>query len=192
MSPDDQRHLPGRLVLVVGPSGAGKDTLMRLAGDVLARRKDVVFARRLVTRPSGAHEDHDTIDEAAFEGGLAVGRFPLAWRAHGLGYALPPSILTSLREGGTVVANVSRAVVGDARRRFGRVGVVVVTAPAEILVQRVAARGREANAQARVARDAPDLDALRPDLVIDNVGDPARNAAALAAFIGVEAFNPCL
>lgn len=192
MSPDGQERFPGRLVLVVGPSGAGKDTLMRLAGGVLANRKDIVFARRVVTRPSGAHEDHDTIGEEAFEAALGAGRFALAWRAHGLGYALPACVIDSLRDGDTVVANVSRAVVGDARRRFARVGVVVVTAPADILVQRVAARGREANAQARVARDAPDLGTLRPDLVIDNVGDPVVNAATLAAFIGAEAFNPCL
>lgn len=41
---------PGRLVLVVGPSGAGKDTVLTLARD--ACRGTVLFPRRVVTRPA--------------------------------------------------------------------------------------------------------------------------------------------
>lgn len=180
MSPDAGA---GRLVLVVGPSGAGKDTLMRLAARSVAPHADVIFARRLVTRPSSAFEDHDTIDEAAFEDGVSRGLFPLAWRAHGLGYALPASTTHDLQRGTTVVANVSRGVVDEARQRFPSVGVVLVTAPVEELARRVAARGREANAAQRVARAAPPPEALIPDLVIENVGDPASGAAELSAFL---------
>jgi ribose 1,5-bisphosphokinase len=174
---------PGSLVLVVGPSGAGKDTLLRLACERLAGRPDIVFARRLVTRPSGPFEDHDTIDDAAFEQGRAEGRFPLAWRAHGLGYALPPSMRSVMDRGSTVVVNVSRAVVEEARARFAQVGVVLVTAPVEELSRRVALRGRDPDVAARVNREAPDARDLEPDIVIENVGDPAVGAGRLAAFI---------
>ena len=58
--------MPGCLVLVVGPSGAGKDTLIRLARAALAGDPRYVFPRRLVTRPPSADEDNDQIDEAAF------------------------------------------------------------------------------------------------------------------------------
>jgi ribose 1,5-bisphosphokinase len=75
--------MAGCLVLVVGPSGAGKDTLIRLARTALAGDARYVFPRRLVTRPPSADEDNAEIDEAAFAEGQAAGRFTLSWRAHG-------------------------------------------------------------------------------------------------------------
>ena len=55
-----------RLVLVVGPSGAGKDTLIRLAAAAAGGKATLSFPRRVVTRVADASEDHDTLDEAAF------------------------------------------------------------------------------------------------------------------------------
>ncbi len=49
---------PGRLVLVVGPSGAGKDTLIGLAQAACAEDGTIVFPRRVVTREASASEDN--------------------------------------------------------------------------------------------------------------------------------------
>lgn len=178
---------PGALVLVVGPSGAGKDTLMAAARALLIGRHDtkqgVHMARRLVTRTDTTGEDHLPIDPATFAAEQAAGRYPLAWEAHGLSYALGPEVADAIRAGQTVMANGSRATLPEARRRFARPYVVLVTAPPQVLAARLAARGREAAAdiEARLRR-APEVD-LQPDLVIENTGPVADGAARLAAFI---------
>jgi ribose 1,5-bisphosphokinase len=173
----------GLLVLVVGPSGAGKDTLLAYAKARLGGRSDIVFVRRLVTRPPDATEDHEPFDVAAFENGLAAGRFALAWRANGLCYALGPDVKAALAAGRTVVANGSRAAVAEARARYPRVKLVLITAPPEVLAARIAARGREdANATAgRLARE-PALDAA-PDLTVLNDGAVELAGEKLAAFL---------
>ena len=118
---------PGVFVAIVGPSGAGKDSLIRGLGERLTGRDGVVIARRVVTRPSDDHEDHDTMDEAAFEDAEEAGRFALSWSAHGLGYGVPVEIDAAIEEGKIVVCNVSRAAVAAVRRRYARSRVVLVT-----------------------------------------------------------------
>ena len=71
---DVRRIGPGRLVLVVGPSGAGKDTLIAGAKAGLADDASVVFPRRVVTRASGNGEDHDTLTVAEFDRSAQSGR----------------------------------------------------------------------------------------------------------------------
>ncbi|QJP17124.1 phosphonate metabolism protein/1,5-bisphosphokinase (PRPP-forming) PhnN [Starkeya sp. ORNL1] len=173
----------GLLVFVVGPSGAGKDTLLAFAKARLAARSDIVFARRLVNRAPDGTEDHEPFDEAAFEDGIAAERFALAWRANGLCYALGPDVKAALAGGRTVVANGSRAAVAEARARYPNVKLVLITAPPEVLAARIAARGREdANARAgRLARE-PALGAA-PDLTIMNDGAVEPAGEKLAAFL---------
>lgn len=173
---------PGLLVLVVGPSGAGKDTLLTYARRQL-RDSDIMFARRRITRASDHTEDHLSIDHTAFEQGCAEGRFPLFWRANGLGYALGEDVRDAILAGRTVVANGSRATVAEARQRFERLKVVLVTAPASVLAARIAARGREAHDDAaqRLARE-PTLDAP-PDVGIMNDGAIEQAGERLVAYL---------
>jgi len=173
--------MPGCLVLVVGPSGAGKDTLIRLARAALADDPRYVFPRRLVTRPPSADEDNDEIDEAAFAEGCAAARFTLSWRAHGLGYALPAEAGRLAADGHVVICNVSRRVVAEARRTCRRVSVVEVTAPPEILARRIAARGRsqDGDLAARLTREVP----VEADLRILNTGAPEAGAERLVAHL---------
>ena len=66
---------PGRLVLVVGPSGAGKDTLLRLAQAACTDDQNVVFPRRVVTRESSAAEDNIAMSPDEFRRGMDHGDF---------------------------------------------------------------------------------------------------------------------
>lgn len=136
------------LILVVGPSGAGKDTLLNGAREALGEHAPVRFVRRVITRPASGRgadpgdEAHESISEQAFHARQQAGNFALSWRAHGLHYGVPADIGIDLSQGRVVIVNVSRAVVAEAAERFP-VAVIEISAPAEMLGQRLAARGRE-------------------------------------------------
>ena len=165
---------PGRLILVVGPSGAGKDTLIQGARVACEGDATVVFPRRVVTRPSSASEDHDTVDPAAFNQALADDAFALWWDAHGHRYGIPASIEDDIRSSRTVVCNVSRTIVDLARRQYAFVAVVLITAPEAILEARLANRERPSDGilAQRMARSARLDQSCKPDFVIRNVGKP--------------------
>ena len=132
----------GMLVLVVGASGAGKDTLLAGARRALADDPRFAFPRRIVTRAQDAGgESHVAMDQQAFAAAERAGAFALSWRAHGMAYAIPASVADRLREGRHVVVNASRGTVEDARRRFAGVRVIHVEAPSQLLAARLAARG---------------------------------------------------
>jgi ribose 1,5-bisphosphokinase len=141
------------LVLVVGPSGAGKDTLLNLAQTALAGDARFRFVRRVITRSAEAGgEDHEPVSLPEF-----VARdFALSWEAHGLHYGIPADVADDIARGVVVVANVSRSVIAEAAARFP-VRVIEVTAPREVLLARLAARGRETAADVanRLARRIP-------------------------------------
>lgn len=145
----------GTLFAVVGPSGAGKDTLLDEVRRRLADDPRFVFPQRTITRPADAGgEVHRGVSEAEFEAEQADGGFALCWRAHGLAYGIPVEIDDALAAGRHVIVNLSRAVLAEAKARYGAVCVLHVTAPTEVLRARLASRQREDSGtqQARIAR----------------------------------------
>ena len=136
--------MAGTLYLVVGPSGAGKDTLLDGARTALAGDARYVFARRVITRPADAGgEQHEAVSRHEFANRRARGDFMAWWHAHDLDYGLSRALLDDLAAGRHVVANVSRGVIGDIAGRVAKVCVVEVTAPPEILAARLENRRRE-------------------------------------------------
>ncbi|WP_439530288.1 phosphonate metabolism protein/1,5-bisphosphokinase (PRPP-forming) PhnN [Pannonibacter sp.] len=177
---------PGRLVLVVGPSGAGKDTLMNALRADLSADPRFVFARRLITRAAdGATEDHDVIDRTEYDRRCACGEVALAWEAHGLGYILPPSVDAAVRQGLTVIANGARRALPLAQAKYAHVRVLLITAPRAILAERLAARGRETREQIEARLDQADLDmpGVEGLIRIDNTGSIADSVALMRAAI---------
>lgn len=166
----------GHLVLVVGPSGAGKDSVLRGAAAELTADPRFVFPRRIVTRAADADaEDHGSMDEMEFERAAADDAFALWWNAHGNSYGVPKSIEDELVAGRIVAVNVSRSVLAAAIERYPHVIVAEVTASPEILVSRIVARGRESEAEAlkRVARKVPSFPSGVPVVRIVNNGELA-------------------
>jgi len=162
--------MAGRVFAVVGPSGAGKDTLMEAAA---AARPDLHLVRRVITRSEAAGgERFEGVSEAEFAARAARGDFVLTWQAHGLHYGIPASIDRAIAEGRDVLFNGSRAMLGAAWETFPNLGILHVTAPVPVLADRLAARGRESRAEIarRLARASYDIPYHLPVRVVENGG----------------------
>jgi ribose 1,5-bisphosphokinase len=168
----DSAPSPGILVAVIGPSGAGKDSVIAAARSRLQDMPQISFVRRLITRPADPSEPYESVSPADFHRMQSNGGFALSWHANGLGYALPLSIEQDLARGHVMVANLSREAVPQARGRFPSMVVVHITASVDTLRQRIAARGRETDEERelRIQRSAKLEGAVKADALISNDG----------------------
>lgn len=136
----------GSFFFVVGPSGAGKDSLMDGARSQLDPAL-FIFAKRTITRPADSGgEAHQACTQAEFALLEQQDKFLITWQAHNLSYGLPGTLLDALATGQHVIANGSRAMVAQLSTRVPNLFVVEIGAPPEILAQRLSQRGRESAA----------------------------------------------
>jgi ribose 1,5-bisphosphokinase len=163
--------MSGVLVAVVGASGAGKDSLINFAREHLPDQVAVV--RRVVTRAAdGGSEDHDSMTAEDFVAAEQRGEFALSWEAHGLQYGLPITLDDDLATGRVVIANLSRAVLPRLLTRYPNALVVEVTAEPEVLIGRLAGRGRETSDDIARRMERGAGFRLPPSTIqIDNSGD---------------------
>ena len=170
-----------RFVYVVGPSGAGKDSLLAWMRARLDPAAPVHWARRTITRPAEAGgEHHESVDEATFNSLRDHQTFALHWRANGLHYGVRHIELAPLAANRWVLLNGSRAYLPQAAKRFPGLTVLHITAGADTLRQRLLARGRESGQaiEARVQRST--LQAIPLGTVILNIhNDSTLESAGL-------------
>lgn len=171
----------GRVFAVVGPSGAGKDTLIEAARRA---RPDLLVVRRVITRPEAAGgEDFEGVSEADFLSRRAAGEFALDWKAHGLRYGIPAAALSLTATGRDVVFNGSRAALERAVTVMPDLKVIRVFAPSAILMERLLARGRESReeVEARVLRAGHEVPAGLSVIDVRNDGALEEGVARFLA-----------
>lgn len=182
-----------RLIYVIGPSGSGKDSLLRYAREKLADDPGVVFAHRYITRAADAGgENHVALTPAEFASRQRNRLFALAWHSHGHAYGIGIEINQWLAKGATVVVNGSREYLAEASRRFPELLAVSIDVPAEVLRERLLARGREdaASVEQRLERHRLMQSQSQTGHVITNDGPLERAGEALVALLREHAGQP--
>lgn len=138
----------GKLFYIIGPSGSGKDSLIRYGRKRLAGNPGIVFAHRYITRPVELlGENHVALTETEFDARLAADLFAMFWSSHGLHYGIGQEINIWLAKGCHVIMNGSREYLPQARRSYPALIPLLVTVSPEILAARLRARGRETEEQ---------------------------------------------
>ena len=160
------------LVYVMGPSGAGKDSVLRFARVNLSTPDKIAFAHRYITRPPEiSGENHVALTRPEFEARQGAGLFAFDWEAHQTCYGVGIEIETWRTAGFVVVMNGSRNHFAKLSAQSANIVPVLITASPQILATRLARRGRESEPEviARMQREAV-LPADRSITVIDNSG----------------------
>ncbi|MES9947218.1 MAG: phosphonate metabolism protein/1,5-bisphosphokinase (PRPP-forming) PhnN [Candidatus Thiodiazotropha sp.] len=132
------------LYYVIGPSGAGKDSLLNYARQHMGSSAAVIFAHRYITRPADAGgENHVSLSQEEFTCRAQMGCFAMQWYSHNNWYGIGIEINQWLEMGLKVVVNGSRAYLDNALQQYPRLIPVNISATPETLRQRLLARGRE-------------------------------------------------
>jgi ribose 1,5-bisphosphokinase len=171
----------GALVYAMGPSGAGKDTLLAGARAILDPAR-FVFAHRYITRPPMPEDENFvSLSPSEFAARRGAGLFAFHWRARDVDYGIGIEIETWRANGLTVVVSGSRADWQTGAPAAAGAVPVLITAPPRLLAERLGARGRDADIDRRLDR-AKEFEIDAPGLIrIDNDGTIAEGVAQLAA-----------
>jgi phosphonate metabolism protein PhnN/1,5-bisphosphokinase (PRPP-forming) len=181
--------MSGQWVFVCGPSGAGKDSVMSWAAQQLAARTELVFARRMVTRPRHQGSDHDPVSVTQFGKLASQGQLAWQWQAHGFCYGVDAAYTRQVSSGKVVVVNGSREHCMGLEGH-PKVKVVQITTDAQTLIERLAQRGRESphEVNQRLARNAK-FTQWHADFTVFNQGELADAGLRLVDYL-VEVATP--
>lgn len=178
----------GGLFYVMGPSGSGKDSLLRALRERLGHSDRIVIAHRYITREADANEASVALSADEFHRREALGCMALHWHSHGLHYGIGIEIETWLAQGLRVIINGSREYLHQAVKRYPALCAVHVRVRPEVLGARLRQRGRESEAAiaARLARATQpfDVPAHCRLIELDNSGDlnvAVENLATIVA-----------
>lgn len=165
------------LVLIAGPSGAGKDTLLRGAQEFFKGDRRVKFIRRCITRKPDRDEENFFLTEEEFENYRTQELFLSHWEAHGYSYGILKDDLIN----GVNVISVSRTVIDELSGDNARV--IEITADRESIRGRLGGRGRENN-QSINERMNRHVNYNNDNILkLENIGTPKEGVKKLTDYI---------
>jgi len=126
-----------KIILIVGASGVGKDSLIKEAEKEL--KKEFNFIRRYINRKPDENEKNYFLEDSAFKLLKENDYFVSFWEAHGNFYGISNE---SIRKGINIIS-ISRSKISDFERVFDNVYVINITLNKEELINRLTKRGRE-------------------------------------------------
>lgn len=141
-----------KIVLIVGASGVGKDTLLR----GIKEKVDANFLKRYITREPDSNESNYYLDKNAFLTLKEKNYFISTWEAHENCYAIAKEHIKN----GVNIISISRGAIKDFEKIFDEVATINITIPKELLRQRLLKRGRESKEQIekRIQRSYPQIE----------------------------------
>ena len=168
-----KKDYPGFLILVIGNSGSGKDSIIKGAVEKYSRDKPRIhLVQRYITRPPSETENNISITLNEFRKMEKQDQFALKWNIYGLYYGVSIEIDDWLKGGDLVLVNVSRTIVKNVRRIYKNVKVVFIQVPLEVSVERLNRRAREnqKRVEERIERARKNQTFPNADFIVDNSG----------------------
>jgi ribose 1,5-bisphosphokinase len=114
----------GRLVYFVGAEGVGEDALRHWVRTHLPGHADIVFARRVITRPASEGDAHEPVDESTFWQLASDGHFAMMWQRDGLCHGIRRGVEVDLRTGRDVIVQGGEEYIEPLRRKFPEAQVI--------------------------------------------------------------------
>lgn len=159
-----------RLIYVVGPSGAGKDTLLTWLKSRIRSSSLLHWARRTIDRPPSIEfnaEQHESVESEVFEKLLKEGAFAMHWEANSHHYGIRFQEIAPLYQFKWVIVNGSRGYLPTVAKDYPGLTILHITADQELLRKRLIDRGRESNEmiEARLRREVPIITPANSNLI---------------------------
>jgi len=178
----------GQLFLITGNSGSGKDSLLK---DVLKRwpasARPIRIPQRYITRPAHGSEPFVSVTSEDFDELNQQGKFCLTWHVYDTDYGVPVTILNWLDQRVSVIVNVSRKIIPQARQLIPNLKVIFVSVPLAVTLQRIKSRNRESEDdpgfQQRLARAKENQTLVDADFVVDNSVPLEEAAEKLSGYL---------
>lgn len=132
------------LIYTMGPSGAGKDSLLAWLKTHIPGDGRVHFAQRCIDRPcKPGDESHEALSTEAFVALQKHRAFGMCWQANGRLYGIKHAELTGPEGTRWVIVNGSRGYLSTAIEVYPHLHILHITASPDVLAQRLSSRGRE-------------------------------------------------